>query len=87
MGQIFILTTISIYSPIVTDTVAHPHRMIRIKDFTHAFGFVTRVALAAEEIDHHLDWSNSWNKVTVDYAPTALRSDKTQSEYSGTGFR
>jgi len=28
--------------------------------------FMTRVALAAEKMDHHTDWSNSWNKVTVD---------------------
>jgi 4a-hydroxytetrahydrobiopterin dehydratase len=27
---------------------------------------MTRVALAAEKMDHHPDWSNSWNKVTVD---------------------
>ena len=42
------------------------HRMFEFKDFTHAFGFMTRVALAAEKMDHHPDWSNSWNKVTVD---------------------
>jgi len=42
------------------------HRIFEFKDFTHAFGFMTRVALAAEKMDHHPDWSNSWNKVTVD---------------------
>jgi 4a-hydroxytetrahydrobiopterin dehydratase len=42
------------------------HRLFAFKDFTHAFGFMTRVALAAEKMDHHPDWSNSWNKVTVD---------------------
>ena len=39
---------------------------VRIRGFTHAFGFMARVALAAEKMDHHPDWSNSWNKVTVD---------------------
>lgn len=34
-------------------------------DFSAAFAFMTRVALAAEKADHHPDWSNSWNKVTV----------------------
>ena len=39
---------------------------VRIQDFSAAFGFMTRVAIAAEKMDHHPDWSNSWNKVTVD---------------------
>jgi 4a-hydroxytetrahydrobiopterin dehydratase len=34
-------------------------------DFGAAFGFMARVALAAEKADHHPDWSNSWNKVSV----------------------
>ena len=34
-------------------------------DFSEAFAFMTRVALAAEKADHHPDWSNSWNKVDV----------------------
>ena len=42
------------------------HRVFEFKDFNHAFGLMTRVALAAEKMDHHPDWSNSWNKVTVD---------------------
>ena len=42
------------------------HRVFEFKDFTQAFGFMTRVALAAEKMNHHPDWSNAWNKVTVD---------------------
>ena len=34
-------------------------------DFPEAFGFMTRAAFAAEKLDHHPDWSNSWNRVTV----------------------
>jgi 4a-hydroxytetrahydrobiopterin dehydratase len=34
-------------------------------DFKAAFEFMTLCAQRAEEIDHHPDWSNSWNKVTV----------------------
>jgi 4a-hydroxytetrahydrobiopterin dehydratase len=41
------------------------HRVFEFKDFSAAFGFMTRVAIAAEKMDHHPDWSNSWNKVTV----------------------
>jgi len=35
------------------------------KDFKAAFGFMASVADKAEELDHHPDWSNSWNKVEV----------------------
>ena len=42
------------------------HRTFEFKDFVHAFGFMASVALAAEAMNHHPDWANSWNKVTVD---------------------
>ena len=34
-------------------------------DFKQAFQFMTLCAQYAEQIDHHPDWSNSWNKVAV----------------------
>ena len=34
-------------------------------DFSAAFGFMARVALVAEKMDHHPDWSNSYKTVTV----------------------
>jgi 4a-hydroxytetrahydrobiopterin dehydratase len=40
-------------------------RSFRFRDFGEAFGFMARVALAAEKADHHPDWSNSWNRVDV----------------------
>jgi len=42
------------------------HRGFEFKDFGQAFAFMTQVALAAEKMDHHPDWSNVWNKVTID---------------------
>ena len=44
------------------------HRTFEFKDFSQAFAFMTRVALAAEKMDHHPDWSNAWNKVVIDLA-------------------
>ena len=35
------------------------------KSFAEAFSFMTHVALLAEKADHHPDWSNSYNKVTI----------------------
>jgi 4a-hydroxytetrahydrobiopterin dehydratase len=44
------------------------HRELTFADFGAAFAFMTRVALLAEKLDHHPDWSNSWNRVTIDIA-------------------
>jgi 4a-hydroxytetrahydrobiopterin dehydratase len=40
-------------------------RTLTFADFSEAFGFMTRVALVAEKLDHHPDWSNSWNRVDL----------------------
>ena len=40
-------------------------RGLHFADFSAAFAFMTRVAMAAEKADHHPDWSNSWNTVHI----------------------
>lgn len=42
------------------------HRELRFADFSEAFGFMARVALAAEQLGHHPEWSNVWNRVRID---------------------
>lgn len=37
----------------------------RFKDFNEAFGFMTRVAIKADQMDHHPEWSNVYNNVSV----------------------
>jgi 4a-hydroxytetrahydrobiopterin dehydratase len=41
------------------------HRELRFADFSEAFGFMARVALAAEQLNHHPEWSNVWNRVLI----------------------
>ena len=41
------------------------HRTFELADFSEAFGFMARVALIAEKLNHHPDWSNSWNTVDI----------------------
>ena len=35
----------------------------RFKDFSEAFAFLTRVAMHAEKVDHHPEFTNVWNRV------------------------
>lgn len=40
-------------------------RTFRFEDFAAAFGFMAEIALAAEKLDHHPEWTNVWNRVSV----------------------
>jgi 4a-hydroxytetrahydrobiopterin dehydratase len=42
------------------------HREYQFLDFALAFGFMATAAIAIEAIGHHPEWSNVWNRVTVD---------------------
>lgn len=40
-------------------------RSFHFGDFPEAFAFMTHIALEAEKIDHHPEWSNVWNRVDI----------------------
>lgn len=49
--------------------LSEDHKSIRkdfkFRDFNTAFAFMTRIALAAEKLDHHPEWFNVYNKVEI----------------------
>jgi 4a-hydroxytetrahydrobiopterin dehydratase len=45
-----------------SDAISHD---FKFKDFSEAFAFMTRVALLAEATNHHPEWSNVYNKVSI----------------------
>jgi 4a-hydroxytetrahydrobiopterin dehydratase len=42
------------------------HKAYKFKNFIEAFGFMTKVALEAEKMNHHPEWFNVYNRVVVD---------------------
>ena len=40
-------------------------RSYKFKDFNEAFGWMTRVAMVAEKMDHHPEWANVYNSIKV----------------------
>lgn len=47
-----------------SDGVALSRELV-FKDFRHAFAFMTEVARTADEMDHHPEWSNVYNRVSI----------------------
>ncbi|MGC4035591.1 MAG: 4a-hydroxytetrahydrobiopterin dehydratase [Chitinophagaceae bacterium] len=41
------------------------YKKFQFKDFSEAFAFMTRIALAAEKMDHHPEWKNVYNTVEI----------------------
>jgi 4a-hydroxytetrahydrobiopterin dehydratase len=42
------------------------HKDVEFHDFVQAFGFMAQVALIAEAMDHHPEWTNVYNRVRID---------------------
>jgi 4a-hydroxytetrahydrobiopterin dehydratase len=49
-------------------------RVFEFKDFKDAFEFMTLSANFAEVLDHHPDWSNSWNRVSVRLSTHSMKA-------------
>lgn len=46
-----------------TETDNSLQATFQFKDFSQAFAFMTEVAIQAEKMNHHPEWTNVWNKV------------------------
>lgn len=52
------------------------------KDFNEAFAFMTRVAMLAEEQDHHPNWSNTYNRVHICLCTHSAGNSISQKDYT-----
>jgi 4a-hydroxytetrahydrobiopterin dehydratase len=60
-------------------------KSFRFADFSEAFAFMTRVALLAEQMNHHPTWTNTWNRVDIelcthDAGDTVTDKDRAMAE-------
>lgn len=56
-------------------------KSFEFKDFSEAFAFMTRVAMLAEQQDHHPTWSNTYNRVHICLCTHSAGNSITQKDY------
>ncbi|MBB6326355.1 4a-hydroxytetrahydrobiopterin dehydratase [Algoriphagus iocasae] len=57
-------------------------RTFKFADFQEAFAFMTRVAFLAEAAQHHPNWSNVYNQVTIELTTHDVGNKVTEKDYS-----
>ena len=57
-------------------------RTFKFNDFIEAFGFMTRVAIVAEKMDHHPNWSNVYNQVTIELSTHDAGNMVTENDHN-----
>jgi 4a-hydroxytetrahydrobiopterin dehydratase len=57
-------------------------RTFEFGNFVEAFGFMSSVALIAEKMDHHPDWSNTYNKVVIHLTTHSAGSKVTAKDHT-----
>lgn len=55
-------------------------RTFEFNDFQEAFGFITRVALLSEKMDHHPTWSNTYNSVHIELCTHSANNSITEKD-------
>ena len=66
-------------------------KLFKFSDFKQAFSFMTSIAMKAEQINHHPEWKNVYNKVEVDLqthdAGSVTKKDFELAEYMDEAFK
>ena len=57
-------------------------RTFVFRDFTEAFGFMARVAIVAEKMNHHPTWTNTWNTVRIELTTRDAGSTVTDLDHA-----
>lgn len=57
------------------------YKEFEFKNFIEAFGFMTQVALVAEKMNHHPEWSNVYNKVEIRLSTHDANDQITEKDY------
>jgi len=57
---------IQVYNEMWTEKNDKLVKTFEFNNFVEAFGFMTKVAIIAEKMDHHPNWSNVYNKVSIE---------------------
>lgn len=60
-------------------------RSFKFTDFVEAFGFMTKVAILAERMDHHPEWSNVYNQVKIELTTHSADSSISELDFELAG--
>lgn len=55
-------------------------KSFQFNDFSEAFAFMTRVAMLAEQMNHHPTWTNTWNRVDIELSTHDSGNTVTQKD-------
>ena len=56
-------------------------KTFQFQDFSEAFGFMTRLAIIAEKMNHHPTWTNTWNKVSFELSTHDAGNKVTEKDH------
>ena len=71
----------TLVKPSTAGAADYLEKTFQFKDFITCFALMTQVAIASEKIDHHPDWQNVYNKLTIRWS-THTANGVTEKDYT-----